>query len=311
MASEYADYLIDLAMYKDSDCDTMDVGSNILDFDWNPDDFEMNTQPSSGEGTYDSSDQTRSFAFSLRPRNDNTAILCGCQGRFSWEIIPTHYSEYYLKPHSVNTVDHTISTCKVLPLFSETLWEGFNFTSKHINKGCKTDYCLAIYQRHADNCYKHTTRYTIKSVINLVVCLQTLTMCPNQYAFCTCSCKTTPMTPFFCFTCLQLHLELKNVHIEQIEKHFSYQVILNPNFSKDIPRGVTSPNFFQAESLFHPGLAVTKKAASNYDFIFLHCWKKTIIKKSQVQTMFRDHAYCLMCNYPGNGTTPFVCQQCR
>ena len=183
MATDYADFLLDLSLYPSRDGDAMDSASNILDFDWNPQEFEMNTPAPSPIGTPNSSEQSKSFRLSLNPKNDHTAILCGCAGRFSWEIIPTHYSDYYLKPHFVNTVDHTITTCKVSDLFSETLWEGYNFTSTHINKGCKTDYCLAIYQRHADNCYKHTTRYTIKSVVALLMYLQTLKMYPNPHAF--------------------------------------------------------------------------------------------------------------------------------
>ena len=58
------------------------------------------------------------------PRNSQVAVLCGCRGKFLWELIPTDYCNFYLQPHLVNTVDHTVGTCKPLSTFTEALWEG-------------------------------------------------------------------------------------------------------------------------------------------------------------------------------------------
>ena len=36
------------------------------------------------------------------------------------------------RPHLVNTVDHTVGTCKQLSTFTEALWEGYNICTRQI-----------------------------------------------------------------------------------------------------------------------------------------------------------------------------------
>ena len=79
------------------------------------------------------------------PRNSEVAVLCGCQGNFTWELIHTNYCNIYLFPHLVNTVDHTVGTCKPLSTFTEAVWEGYNMSTRQIlNKDNLTDYSLAV-----------------------------------------------------------------------------------------------------------------------------------------------------------------------
>ena len=96
------------------------------------------------------------------PRNSEVAVLCGCRGNFTWELISTNYCNFYLFPHLVNTVDHTVGTCKPLSIFTKALWEGYNMSTRQIlTKDNLTDYSLAVYQQHEPSCYRNLTQYTI------------------------------------------------------------------------------------------------------------------------------------------------------
>ena len=159
------------------------------------------------------------------PRNSQVALLCGGRGNFLWEVIPTEYCNFYMRPHLVNTVDHTVGTCKPLSPFTEALWEGYNIcTCQILNNDHLTDYCLAVYQQHESSCFRNMTRYTVKSVKKILLSIEKFKISGVSSAFCSCPPYTANTnSPIFCFTCIQLHCEVKSMYLESIENHFSYQ----------------------------------------------------------------------------------------
>ena len=167
------------------------------------------------------------------PRNSEVSVMCGCRGNFTWELIPTDYCHFYLFPHLVNTVDHTVGTCKPLSTFTEALWEGYNICIRHIMSTDKlTDYCLAVYQQHHSSCYRNLTRYTIKSVKNILLFIEKFKISGVSSAFCSCPPHTAKTdSPIFCFTCIQLHCEVKSMFLDNIDNNFSYQNQANGNFT--------------------------------------------------------------------------------
>ena len=101
------------------------------------------------------------------PRNSQGAVLCGCGGNFLWELIPPDYCKFYLLPHLVNTVDHTIGTCKPLSTFCVNICMRQILNNNHL-----TDYCLAVYQQQESSCLRNMTRYTVKSVKNILLFIE-------------------------------------------------------------------------------------------------------------------------------------------
>ena len=296
MASNYCDYLLDLGSCESNkECmDVMfDMDTDFVDTSsWVPIQHDMSV--------------------CMTPKNQKVAVLCGCTGRFTWEIIPTEYSDFYTKPHLVNTVDHTMGSCKVFTSFSEALVEGYNCGILQIAHNCNDDYCLGVYQQHEDNCYRRVTRYTVLSIKKMVLYIQQLKTTPIPNAFCQCSgAVPTCISPFFvCFTCLQLHLEIQAVYLCGIPDHFSYQVLLNPDIAKNITQGEVKPKMFKAQSLFIAGLAVSQKV-KDFDHVYMHKWSVEAVSRPYVQNLFYDPCFCILCSCMGNGKSSFFCQHCK
>ena len=148
-------------------------------------------------------------------------------------------------------MDHTFGTCKPLSTFIEALWEGYNICTRQIlNNDHLTDYCLAVYQKHENSCFRNMTRYKVKSVKNILLFIEKFKISGVSSTFFSCPPYTTNTnSPILCFTCIQLHCEVKSMYLESIEKHFSCQNQANGNF--------TLINFFKAQSLFHPAISQT------------------------------------------------------
>ena len=143
------DFIIDLATSLPDITDTEMESSTMswgLNLDYLDDEIE-DTMTTSNELNLDhvNTPPTSAPAASLNvvvlPRNSEVAVLCGCRGNFTWELIPTNYCNCYLFPHLVNTVDHTVGTCKLLSTFTEAVWEGYNMSTRQIlNKDNMTDF---------------------------------------------------------------------------------------------------------------------------------------------------------------------------
>ena len=245
------------------------------------------------------------------PRNSEVSVMCGCRGNFTWELIPTDYCHFYLFPHLVNTVDHTVGTCKLLSTFTEALWEGYNICIRHIMSTDKlTDYCLAVYQQHHSSCYRNLTRYTIKSVKNILLFIEKFKISGVSSAFCSCSPHTAKTdSPIFCFTCMQLHCEVKSMFLDNIDNNFSYQNQANGNFTLNAIQSPVDVNLFKAQSLFHPAISITRTLCPK-KMIYFNRWDQVKLNQPKVQAFFGNPSLCLICKYPGNGKEVFLCQRC-
>ena len=221
------------------------------------------------------------------------------------------YCDFYLKPHLVNTVDHTDTTYKPLGTFPETLWEGYNISTRQIlNNDHFTDYCLAVYQQHKQSCFRNLTWYTVKSVKNILLFIEQFGISGVSPAFCSCPKNTSrPDSPIFCFTCIQLHWEVKSMHLESIECHFSYQNQANGNFTLNVIPSPVDVNFFKASSIFHPTISGTTTICTK-KLIYLHRWNQLEIRQPKIRTFFRNPSFRLICKYPSNRKDVFMCQQC-
>ena len=224
------DFLIDLANslpdIRDSEMEpsTMSWGLNLDFLDEEPEDMAISRSSNSDEVTLPPSPPAACHNVVVLPRNPQVAVLCGCRGNFLWELIPTDYCNFYLFPHLINTVGHTVGMCKPLSTFTEALWEGYNICTRQIlNNDHLTDNCLAVYQQHESSCFGNMTRYTVKSVKKHPSLHREIQISGVSSAFCSCSPYTAKTnSPIFCFTCIQLHCEVKSMYLESIEKHFSY-----------------------------------------------------------------------------------------
>ena len=145
------DFLIDLATSlpdireADMEPSTMSWGLNLDFLDEEPEDMFVSRGLNPDQLTLPPSHPATCHNVAVLPRNSQVAVLCGCGGNFLWELIPTDYCKFYMRPHLVNTVDHTVGTCKPLSTFTEALWEGYNICTRQIlNNDHLTDYCLAF-----------------------------------------------------------------------------------------------------------------------------------------------------------------------
>ena len=245
------------------------------------------------------------------PRNSEVSVMCGCRGNFTWELIPTEYCHFYLFPHLVNTVDHTVGTCKPLSTFTEALWEGYNICIRHIMSTDKlTDYCLAVYQQHKSSCYRNLTRYTVKSVKNILLFIEKFKISGVSSAFCSCPPHTAKTdSPIFCFTCIQLHCEVKSMFLDNIDKNFSYQNQANSNFTLNAIQSPMDVNLFKAQSLFHPAISITRTLCPK-KMIYFNRWDQVKLNTPKIRSFFGNPSLCLICKNPGNGKEVFLCQRC-
>ena len=120
-------------------------GLNLDFLDEEPEDMSISRGLNPDQLTLPPSPPAACHNVVVLPRNSQVAVLCGCRGNFLWELIPTDYCNFYLLPHLVNTVDHTVGTCKPLSTFTEALWAGYNICTRQIlNNDHLTDYSLAV-----------------------------------------------------------------------------------------------------------------------------------------------------------------------
>ena len=222
-------FLIDLATSlpdireADMEPSTMSWGLNLDFLDEEPEDISVSRGLNPDQLTLPPSPPAACHNVVVLPRNSQVAVLCGCRGNFLWEQIPTEYCNFYMHPHLVNTVDHTVGTCKPLSTFTEALWEGYNICTRQIlNNDHLTDYCLAMYQQHESSCFRNMTRYTVKSVKNIVLFIEKFKISGESSAFCSCPPYTANKnSPIICSTCIQLHCEVKSMYLERVLKIIS------------------------------------------------------------------------------------------
>ena len=118
MSAFFHDFLIDLATSlpdireAEMEPSTMTWGLNLDFLDEEPEDISISRGLNSDQLTLPPSPPAACHNVVVLPRNSQVAVLCGCRGNFLWELIPTDYCNFYLLPHLVNTVDHTVGTCK-------------------------------------------------------------------------------------------------------------------------------------------------------------------------------------------------------
>ena len=204
------DFLIDLATSLPDireavmEPSTMSWGLNLDILDEEPEDMSISRGLNTDQLTLPPSPPAACHNVVVLPRNSQVAVLCGCRGNFLWELIPTDYCNFYLLPHLVNTVDHTVGTCKPLSTFTEALWEGYNICmSQILNNAHLTEYCLAVYQQHENSCFKNMTRYTVKSIKNILLFIKKFKISGVSSAFCSCPPYTANTNCLiFCFTCI-------------------------------------------------------------------------------------------------------------
>ena len=173
-----------------------------------------------------------------------------------------------------------------------------------------TDYYLAVYQQHQTSCYRNLTRYTIKSVKNIILFIEKFKISGVSSAFCSCPPHTAKTdSPIFCFTCIQLHCEVKSMFLDNIDKNFSYQNQANGNFTLNVIQSLVDVNLFKAQSLFHPAISITRTLCPK-KMIYFNRLDQVKLNQPKVRAFFGNPSLCLICKYPGNGKEVFLCQRC-
>ena len=108
MSAFSQDFLIDLATslpdIRESEMEppTMSWGLNLDFLDEEPQDISISRDLNSDNVS--PSPPAACHNVVVLPRNSQVAVLCGCRGKFLWELIPKDYCNFYLLPHLVNTV---------------------------------------------------------------------------------------------------------------------------------------------------------------------------------------------------------------
>ena len=222
-----------------------------------------------------------SLNVTVMPRNTKVAVLCGCTGRFTRELIPADYCDFYLKPHLVNIEDHTVTTYKPLGTFTEALWEGYNICTRQIlNNDHLTDCCLAMCQQYIPSCFR-ISHGTVKSVKNILLFVEQFKISGGSTACCTCPKNTArPDSPIFCFTCMQLHCEVTSMHLESIKRHLSYQNQANGNFTLNAIPSPVDVNFFKDH--LSSTLLFLKLILCTTKLIYLHRWNQMKIRQPKI-----------------------------
>ena len=169
---------------------------------------------------------------------------------------------------------------------------------------------LAVYQQHQPSCYRNLTRYTIKSVKNILLFIEKFKISGESSAFCSCPPHTAKTdSPIFCFTCIQLHCEVKSMFLDSIDKNFSYQNQANGIFTLNAIQSPVDVNLFKAQSLFDPAISITRTLCPK-KMIYFNRWDQVKLNQPKVRAFFGNPSLCLICKYPGNGKEVFLCQRC-
>ena len=71
------------------------------------------------------------------------------------------------------------------------------------------------------------------------------------------------------------------MHLESIERHFSYQNQANGNFILNAIPSPVDVNFFKVSSLFHPAISETATLCKK-ELIYLHRWNPVKIRQPKI-----------------------------
>lgn len=254
---------------------------------------------------------------SIVAKNNKFAIVCGCHGKFFWELIPVVNLNYF-RGTVPDTVDHCICSVKMYNTFTEAFWEGYNHC---ITKPTDVlafqdrDYCLGVYQTHPlDGCPRQYTRYTLGSVKKFLMFNESLRIYPIIGVYC--QCETTKaferdsIAFNICYNCLQCTLELKAISPLGVLKHFTHEVSYNVDFMKALNRGPrNSCVYFLAQSLFNLHFSQLRYLGEKLD-TFIYNWTINGRHCHEIAKHTSVSSFCLICHQAGNGFLPFLCTTC-
>jgi len=148
----------------------------------------------------------------------------------------------------------------------------------------------------------------MKLVNDMVLSERTSNISQNTLEmFCQCK-ENRKFGALFCFTCIQLHSELRVVHIPGVEKHFTYHTILREEHNVHTTPE-TNQYFFRASRLFHP--SVSNTVINNSPKSSKHTWNKSKLDNPLLANKLTVTARCVLCRSPGNGHQPYLCQKCE
>ena len=247
--------------------------------------------------------------------NNRTATLCGCEGHFFWELIPSLNLNFF-RGTVPDTVDHCICSMCMYNTFSEAFWDGYGQCVLNPSNELALftrDYSLAVYQAHSKTCARTYTRYTVGSVKRYLIFNESLRARPIVGVYCKCK-NSAPLIPAaipynVCFTCLQCCLELHAVFPSGVVEHFSFEVCYNETFLVALDRGVrNNSQYFLAQSLFDPAFSFKRKMFR--DTAFMYSWLTNGLKYTELAKKSLHSSFCMICNHAGNGYLPFLCSGC-
>ena len=247
--------------------------------------------------------------------DDYTSVMCGCEGHFFWEFIPTTNLNFF-RGTAPDTVDRCMSSIYVYRSFREAFWDAYSQCIEHCNTyttPCVEDFALAVYQLHqSDTCPRHYTRYTLGSLKSFMQYNEKLRENPIVGAFCRCKREISPADiPYnVCFTCLQSTLELKALSLVGVLENFSYEVNFKQGFLAALQQGVrNTPVYFLAQALFETTISNNVKVSMGYH----NTWKSRgnrSMSWKRLSKLTLNKSFCVLCNKPGNGFAPFACSTC-
>ena len=244
-------------------------------------------------------------------RNDDTSIMCGCQGRFFWEFLPEHNINYF-RGSSPDVVDYCMSSIYVYRTFNDAFWDAYTqcieYTTRSSSFVC--DYTIGVYQLHSEStCPRHYTRYTLGSFKKFMAHNEQLRQTPVVGTFCKCIFNIDPADIAYnvCFTCLQTTLELHALALEGVKLHFTYEANFKTGFLASVQDTMrNTKDYFVAQALFESKIAKNIKIGTGY----MNTWKSRGVSWKAQRSITENKSYCIMCQRPGNSQDLFVCPTC-
>ena len=280
-----------------SDCETPSPSPTVSPCESEPDNFHKS--------------QTYGLA-SVKARNTDTAILCGCIGHFFWEIVPAKNLAFY-RGTAPECVEHCISSRRMCSSFNDAYWTAYNACLSEVQQqGLFSEDCvIAIYQQHLKaDCPKYFTRYTLGSVKEYIKDNEAMRGTPILNSFCRCitNISSEDLAYNVCFTCMQCTLELKACSLVGVLKHFSYEVTFKPGFLDELrPERRNTREYFLAQDMFENAISTWVKHGTNG---YLHTWTVKGMSWQKQKHVSMNKSFCILCHQPGNGYNLFVCSNC-